>query len=186
MMHANAPVTDRDWLLGSSPAPCFVDGQNRRLLREPRQPDRYPPEQAAATQRQTFRRIDQAGQIDRVRHSAPPQPRQSHATRREHSAAHWQITHWPESAMLCAPMQRALYVLGKHIRLRDSRSVHACRSLCRSEALTAAGRPSVSNANNRRPFEGAALKPLQVQHKVTAKPNDDLHASRGRSLLGRL
>ncbi|MFK4380905.1 hypothetical protein ABIA40_000313 [Bradyrhizobium sp. USDA 223] len=99
---ANAPATDRDW-------PCarqlssrmFWDWHDPRLLREPRRPDRYPPEQAGADQRQAFRRIDRTAHLlleQPLEPGAALQQSRGKGTQlgwiaRQHIS---QITHWPE------------------------------------------------------------------------------------------
>ncbi|MBM7487819.1 hypothetical protein ACVWWI_006628 [Bradyrhizobium sp. USDA 3686] len=86
-----------------------------------------------------------------------------------------QITHWPESAMLRAPMQRRFYVLRKRFRLRDSRRMHACPIHAGQKRGQLRRVHSHDAVNDRRPLEGAALKPLPIQHEATTIPDHDLH-----------
>src|SRR4051794_2750134 len=86
-----------------------------------------------------------------------------------------QITHWPESAMLRATMQRRFNSLRKCFRLRDSRRMHGCPIHAGQKRGQLRGVHSHDAVNDRRPLEGAALKPLPIQHEATTIPDNNLH-----------
>lgn len=86
-----------------------------------------------------------------------------------------QITHWPESAMLRALMQRRFYSLRKCFRLRDLRCVHACPIHAGQKRRQLRGIHPHHADHDGRPFEAAAIEPLPVHHQAGTIPDDNLH-----------
>lgn len=80
--------------------------------------------------------------------------------------------------MLRAPMQRRFYVLRKRFRLRDSRRVHACPIHAGQKRGQLRGIHPHDAGRDGRPFEAAAIEPLQYITRPLPSPDDNLYPIR--------